>query len=65
MPSYTQIYAPVRTYAPVNSYAPSVTLTSSPPRQDDGFGAFLAGIFGALAIGAAVLGSGNRSGRRR
>ena len=65
MQSFSRVYAPVRTYAPVSHYTPSVTVSSPVQRQDDGLGAFIAGVLGALAVGAAVLGSSSRrSGRR-
>jgi hypothetical protein len=71
--STSRIYAPtsVRTYSPtsVHSYSPTVhavqAATAPVQRQDDSFGAFVSGILTALAVGAAVLGSGSSGGRKR
>jgi hypothetical protein len=74
-PTYAPVYAP--TYSP--TYSPSMTVIRSrclsvnanqaapPParREDDSFSAFIGGIFAALAVGTAVLGSGSSGGRRR
>lgn len=73
--SYSRVYAPV--YAPsmtsIRSYCPTVHATQSfqtaapqpVQRPDDSFGAFIAGLLGAVAIGAAVLGSSGFSGNRK
>ncbi len=74
-PVFRPVYAPV--FAPsttsVRSYCPTVHATQSfqaaapqpVQRQDDSFSAFIGGIFAALAVGAAVLGSGSSGSRKR